>query len=146
VENLCQYIEKLLVLHDYVVVPNFGGFVVQQQSSRIFGDKITAPRATIGFNPLLQYGDGLLAIEISHSKKITYRQAMDFIHKEVEELKQKIEKKEVIKVTKIGYFQKDNSENIIFTPDEEANFLPQNFCLPDLFISAKSYKTTEKDL
>ena len=82
-ENLSQHIEKLLAQHDYVVVPELGGFVVQKQSAEILEDKILAPCATIGFNPLMLHGDGLLAIEISRSRKLSYRQAMEFVQKEV---------------------------------------------------------------
>jgi len=87
VEKFCHHIEKLLAQHDYVVVPNLGGFVVQIQSAEILTDCITPPLSTIGFNPLMHHADGLLAIEIARSEQISYRKAMEYIVNEVENIK-----------------------------------------------------------
>ena len=47
VEKFFQHIEKLLAQHDYVVVPNLGGFVVQLQSAQLLSDQITPPVAIV---------------------------------------------------------------------------------------------------
>ena len=144
VENLSQHIEKLLAQHDYVVVPELGGFVVQKQSAEILEDKILAPCATIGFNPLMLHGDGLLAIEISRSRKLSYRQAMEFVQQEVANLNSNLLSDELVQLGSIGYLKTDNSGNIRFTPDRRIEFLPQNFGLSDLYITEKSQRTIAK--
>lgn len=144
VENLSQHIENLLVRHDYVVVPDLGGFVIQHQSAKVFNDLITAPRSTIGFNQLMQHGDGLLAIEISRSEQISYRQAMNFVQNEVETLKSDLKFEEQIQMGSIGYLKLNDAGNILFLPDKKVDFLPQNFGLDDLFVSAKELKTGVK--
>ena len=138
-ESLSQHIEKLLAQHDYVVVPGFGGFVIQHQSALILTDRITPPGATIGFNPLMQHSDGLLAIEISHVQKITYRQAMEFISKEIEGIKSRLDGNELVVIGNLGTLCYDASKNIIFSPEKRPDFLPQNFGLTELFISPKVY-------
>lgn len=144
VENLSQHIENLLVRHDYVVVPDLGGFVIQHQSAKVFNDLITAPRSTIGFNQLMQHGDGLLAIEISRSEQISYRQAMNFVQNKVEMLKSDLKFEEQIQMGSIGYLKLNDAGNILFLPDKKVDFLPQNFGLDDLFVSAKELKTGVK--
>ena len=143
-ENLSRHIVKLLARHDYVVVPNFGGFVVQQQSAEIMPDKITPPQATIGFNPLMLHGDGLLAIEISRSEQISYRQAMELILKEVEKLKLILKSNETVQMGSIGMIQLDDSGNILFFPAEKVDFLPQNLGLTDIYISENKQIGIEK--
>ena len=143
-ENLSRHIEKLLARHDYVVVPDFGGFVVQQQSAAILSDKITAPRATIGFNPLMLHGDGLLAIEISRTEQISYRQAMELLQNEVEKLKLNLKSNVSIQIGSIGMIQMDDFGNIIFLPAEKVDFLPQNLGLSAIYISEKKQIGIEK--
>jgi nucleoid DNA-binding protein len=138
VEKFCQHIEKLLAQHDYVVVPNLGGFVVQIQSASLFSDHITPPLSTIGFNPLMHHADGLLAIEIARSEKISYRMAMEYIEKEVENIKAEVQANGNISVGNLGSFYKNQPGELLFTPEVKTGFLPQNFELTNLYISQKS--------
>ena len=141
-EKLCQHIEKLLAQHDYVVVPNLGGFVVQTQSASLFSDHITPPLSTIGFNPLMHHADGLLAIEIARSEKISYRMAMEYIEKEVESIKAEVQSNGNISVGNLGAFYRNEPGELLFTPEVKAGFLPQNFELTSLYISQKSTQKT----
>ena len=136
-EKLSRHIEKLLVQHDYVVVPGFGGFVIQQQSAEILVDKIKAPRSTVGFNPLMLHNDGLLIIEVSRYEKITYRQAITFVQNEVENLRLRLNSDETVPLGRIGHLQIDGLGNILFFPENNIEFLPQNLGLNDLFLTPK---------
>lgn len=140
-ENISQHIEKLLAQHDYVVVPGLGGFVIQFQSAEIQTDRITPPCATIGFNPLMQHSDGLLAIEVSRIEKISYRQAMDFIQNETKILKSRLETNESIRIGNLGTFRFDDSKNIVFSPEIRPGFLPQNFGLTELYVRPRLQTT-----
>ena len=137
-ENFCQHIEKLLAQHDYVVVPNLGGFVVQMQSAKLLSDHITPPLSTIGFNPLMHHADGLLAIEISRSEKISYRLAMEYIDKQVESLKSTVHSNGNEQFGNLGIFYRNEPGELFFTPAEEVNFLPQNLGLNSLYISQRN--------
>lgn len=141
VEKFCQHIEKLLAQHDYVVVPNLGGFVVQVQSAALLTDHITPPLSTIGFNPLMHHADGLLAIEISRSEQISYRLAMEYIEKQVESLKANVKSNRNRQFGNLGVFYQDEAGNLLFTPSVKVEFLPQNFELTDLYVSRKNYQT-----
>ena len=139
-EKLSQHIEKLLVLHHYVVVPDFGGFVIQHQSAEILTDKIIPPRATVGFNPLMMHNDGLLVMEVCRFEKISYRQAVTLVQHEVNELRLKLNSTHTVQVGKIGVLQLENSGNIIFTPNNILDFLPQNLGLTALYLYPKNKK------
>lgn len=137
-EKFCQYIEKVLAQHDYVVVPNLGGFVVQLQSAELFSDHITPPTATIGFNPLMHHADGLLAIEIARSEQISYRLAMEYIEKEVENIISKLNSSKNVNFGNLGILYRNELGNLLFIPATQADFLPQNFELTNLYISQRN--------
>jgi len=143
VEKFCQHIEKLLAQHDYVVVPNLGGFVVQMQSAQLLPDRIMPPLATIAFNPLMHHADGLLAIEIARTEKISYRKAVEYIEKEIESIKFKLNSTGSISFGNLGTISQDETGNLLFTPKPKVDFLPQNFQLSDLFIATKELRTVE---
>jgi len=130
-----QHIEKLLAYHDYVVVPGLGGFVVQHQSAVIHDDRITAPAATVGFNPLMHHADGLLAIEVARANGITYRKAMEIIDFEVNEIKKQLHLSKNLLFGNIGILTQNENGTIGFTPSSSAEFLPFNLGLTDIYVS-----------
>ncbi|HLP04535.1 MAG TPA: SPOR domain-containing protein [Paludibacter sp.] len=137
VEKFCQHIEKLLAHYDYVVVPGLGGFVVQVQSATVMSGHIAPPVATVGFNPLMCHADGLLAIEISRSQQIAYRQAVGYIEREVGNIRQKLEVSGSVRLGSIGVLQQDADGNFVFQPQAKAAFLPQNLGLSDLYVGER---------
>ena len=123
--------------HDYVVVPNLGGFIVQMQSAKLLSDRITPPHATIGFNALLNNADGLLAIEISRAEQISYRKAVEYIDTKVEYINTQLNANGNIIIGDLGILQKNDSGSLTFNPVYKSNFLPQNIGLSDLYIAPK---------
>lgn len=126
--------------HEYVVVPELGGFVVQMQSARILPDQIIPPLASIGFNPLMHHADGLLAIQIARSEQISYRLAMEYIEKEVANIKLKLNSWGKVRLGNLGMMLLDAQGNMLFQPHEKAGFLPQNLGLTNLYITSRTEK------
>ena len=143
-EKFCQHIEKLLAHHDFAVVPGLGGFVVQMQSAQLLPDRITPPLATIGFNPLMHHADGLLAIEISRSERISYRLAMEYIDKEVEAINYRLKSSGQVRLGNLGVVLKNKSGNLEFQPIEKADYLTQNYGLSDLYIRTRNSSTDKE--
>lgn len=140
-ENISIHIEKLLALHDYVVVPGFGGFVIHNEPARIETDRIIPPTTSVSFNPLMQHPDGLLAIEISKAEKINYRQAVEYIDSEVTKFIQKLShSKGKINFGLIGQFALSESNLYTFTPSDHPSFLPGNFLLNELNVQPRYYR------
>lgn len=131
--------------HDYVVVPNLGGFMVQMQSARILSDRITPPHATVGFNTLMNHADGLLAIEISRTEQISYRKAVEYIDNKVENLKIRLESNGSIIIGNLGILQKDNQGSLTFNPIYKSSFLPQNLGLSDLYVTTKKAQVIKEN-
>jgi nucleoid DNA-binding protein len=151
VENISKHIEKLLAQHDYVVVPDLGGFVVQHESAQILPDMIIPPLSTIAFNPLMLHADGLLTIEVSRSEQISYRNAADFIRKEVEKIKSELQSKKKIELGNLGHLYMASENTLLFAPSERVEFLPGNFQMTDLYIHSRHHtadtaSTTGKSL
>ncbi|MEA4974909.1 MAG: hypothetical protein VB046_04160 [Paludibacter sp.] len=133
-ETIFRNIEKLLATNDHAVVPGLGGFVVQQQPARISGKYIVAPRATISFNPLISQNDGMLAIEISRQKGISYREATVIAEKETREFLTKLKAVRKMAYGRLGTFFLENDSHLIFTPATDLSFLPANVGLQDLLL------------
>lgn len=139
-EKIIQHIEKLLAKYDYVVIPNLGGFVVQIESAIVHNHYISAPHAIIAFNPLMQHLDGLLAIELAKAENISYRQAVDNIEHFVSCIKTDISTYKIVQIGNIGKLQLDSNANIVFTPDKQPAFLPQNQGITDIYLHSKNNK------
>jgi nucleoid DNA-binding protein len=137
VERLSEHIEKLLAYHEYVVVPQLGGFVLQKQQAQISTVNIQPPRTTIAFNPLMKHADGLLAIEIARSEGITFRRANEIIHEEVEKVLKLLFDGQNCFIGKLGSLVKDATGNFQFEPAANADFLPGNLALAELHVSQK---------
>lgn len=136
--TIYEQIEKLLAQHDYVVVPNLGGFVVQKQSAEIQPDCIKAPFSTIAFNPLMQHADGLLEIEIARTHSISYRSAAARIEKERLKIKSTLNHTGSCPIGNLGVLTQNKLGQLLFSPTEKAEFLPANLGLYDLHRSPRS--------
>ena len=147
-EQIARHIETLLRRHDYVVVPDLGGFVVQNQQAVIHADAIEPPLSTVGFNPLLNISDGMLTIEISRAEKISFREASHLIEKSVAGLKSALKAQKTVGCGNLGTLSVDAEEKIIFKPSLNADMLPSNYGLGTLHYSpfAESIATEDRKL
>ena len=147
-EQIARHIETLLRRHDYVVVPDLGGFVVQNQQAVIHADAIEPPLSTVGFNPLLNVSDGMLTIEISRAEKISFREASHLIEKSVAGLKSALKAQRTVGCGNLGTLSVDAEEKIIFKPSLNADMLPSNYGLGTLHYSpfAESIATEDRKL
>ena len=88
--ELKRHIEILLLDNDFVIVPDFGGFVTHYVSARYDeNDNVFLPPSrTLGFNPQLRINDSLLVQSYVTAYDISYPEALRRIESEVEELQQ----------------------------------------------------------
>ena len=70
-----KHISFLLCEHNCVIIPDFGGFVANYESSRLdnHSNLIYAPKKSIVFNKSLQNNDGLLINEIASYEGLTFK-------------------------------------------------------------------------
>ena len=121
---ISHYINKLLFLHDCVIVPGFGGFISSKKSAEL--NKVTntliPPSKQILFNSNLKTNDGLLISYISKYEGISHEKSKQNVYVFSNELKAKLSKTKVLRLKEIGLFTLGNEGNITFIQDNAINY------------------------
>jgi len=118
--RIVGHIEHLLSVHDCVIVPDFGGFVVQTIPMRYDTDNhlFEPMRKEIVFNETLQYNDGLLIEAYMQAEKADYRTARQLMHEDVALLREKLQRDGVLNLENIGSFSMGEEGQLIFEANE----------------------------
>jgi hypothetical protein len=125
------YIAQLLYRYQCVTVPGFGAFLTEIQSAQLneSTNSFFPPKKMISFNSHLKNNDGLLANHIAHAEKTSYGFAVSAIAFEVLSWKKTLEEDGVISLKNIGEIRFNSEKNIIFTPNDQTNYLTTSFGL-----------------
>lgn len=115
--EMISHIEFLLHEHNCVIIPGFGGFVVNAIPSRRDGiATFHAPACELVFNRDLTHNDGLLAESYMKSEQLMFEAAMIRIEKGVEELKQQLQEMHHVDIGKLGSFTMSGEKRFTYTP------------------------------
>ncbi len=138
--DLILFIENLLHEHDCVIIPNFGGFVIQSSPISLNEEKniIYPAKRSIAFNEKLKSDDGFLSNEFSIYKKIDLKQASSIIESFTKFVKLEIQQKSNFTFGKIGIFTLNEEKKLQFSPFIESNFNLNMFGLKEVTISTSS--------
>lgn len=141
---LARHIESLLLKHDCVIVPDFGGFVTQQVSARYVEDEglFLPPYRSVGFNGCLKLNDGLLAQSYMNAYGIGYLEALQQIAAAVAEVKAELHATGSYELGGIGVFTLTLSGMYEFQPCEAGVVSPELYGL-DAFIVRKEEEVVE---
>ena len=145
VKKLSEHIEKLLLKHDCVIIPDVGGFIVNYESARFVSAKNLVVPATrrIGFNVHLTFNDGLLAQSFMQAEKCSYESAMKLIKQEVEKAMKMLKADEKINVGTIGSLLINENNQLVFERNEAVALAPQYFGLKEIqYLPINNVKTT----
>ena len=135
-----EILVQLIIQHDCVVIPEFGGFVTKAIPSKIDYDKgiMSPPSKQLLFNIQLLNNDGLLTTEISSVNKISYADASNEIVRKVSEYHAALKEGKKITIHKVGTFQRNQEGLLIFEQDRFFNFLMASYGLDNIqFVPAK---------
>jgi hypothetical protein len=126
-----NYIAQLLYRYQCVTVPGFGAFLTEIHSAQLneSTNSFFPPKKSISFNSHLKNNDGLLANHIAHAEKTSYGFAVSAIAFEVVSWKKTLEENGVISLKNIGEIRLNSEKNIIFTPNDQTNYLASSFGL-----------------
>ncbi len=115
-------IEQLLMRHECVILPGFGGFIVRDSPCNFNAakDQIKPFARHIFFNPHLQQNDGLLSNEIAGLESMSFGDASEKCRIAIDDLKQSIESAGSKVFGNLGTFFK-GQENIWFAPSTTLN-------------------------
>ena len=135
--KIVEGIKQLLHEQDYVVVPNFGGFVTQVHFSQYLIDKniLTPPGKIISFNKQLRQNDGVLAFWLQSNMQITADVAMKHILEFSDYCQQVLNAKRRLSLDNLGFFYLDLENNICFEPKNDSNYLLDSFGLSSVILN-----------
>lgn len=126
-----QLIGDLLLRHNCVVVPAFGGFVAKQASAVLDSRNgiMLPPKKSLLFNKQLINNDGLLIASFAKETGKSYNEAAAEITAQVEKWQHALNSGERITLEKVGYLFLDQEKNIGFEQDRFFNLLLQSYGL-----------------
>lgn len=129
--NIQPYIAQLLYRNQCVTVPGFGAFLTEIQSAQLIESthSFFPPTKMVSFNEKLQNNDGLLANHIALSEKIAYESAVHLIQQEVFNWKKTLQENGLFSVKNVGNFSLNGERNLVFTPNNQTNYLTNSFGL-----------------
>ena len=132
--RIITHIERLLLTHDCVILPKFGGFVLQtlpatyQEEEHLFRPM----RKEVMFNVTLQHTDGLLSESYMQTYGVDYRKAQLMLEEDIEALNVSLEQDKRITLGRIGTFSIGEEGQTIFTPGDADSYGLPSFHFPVL--------------
>ena len=114
-QELINIIVNLLSKHTCVIVPGFGGFVINDKYAVVSmnGDHFSPPRKELIFNTHLSHNDGLLAHALMQEKKISFDEAGKIIDETVRFVKNELSIHKIYSLGDFGFFSLKKG-NILF--------------------------------
>lgn len=114
--DVFKYLEYSLFVHNYVIIPGLGGFIINLDSIYT-GISIESPKFKIAFNPELNHDDGVLVSYIVKDEKISYSAASQRIKDFVKDLKRDLQNDIVVSFG-LGQIFLDKERNISFAENQ----------------------------
>lgn len=126
-----EIIGNLLLRHNCVVIPSFGGFVAKQISAQIDYNSglMLPPRKSLLFNRQLINNDGLLITELAQQLKCDYSNAEEIVVAKRQDWQDALKRGERVTIDKVGYLFFDQEKNICFEQDRFFNLLLSSYGL-----------------
>ncbi|NDW17375.1 SPOR domain-containing protein [Dysgonomonas sp. 216] len=116
-KDLVSHIEFLILEHEYVIIPDLGGFILNKESAYVgFNGQIMPPSFSLGFNAELRFNDGLLVESYMQQYSISYDSALNKINYAVNELKVVLNSKGSFDFGSLGTLNLSDENRILFTP------------------------------
>lgn len=145
--RIVTHIERLLLVHDCVIVPKFGGFVLQTVPAMQQVDEHTFRplRKEIGFNMTLQHNDGLLPESYMQMHEVNYRQAQLMLEEDVEDMKKTLQQYKKLSMGVLGSFSIGEEGQMIFHPGETELFSVGSYGLPVFHFPALAPLQAERE-
>lgn len=120
--RLAEQISYLLLRHEYVVVPQLGGFIREQLPASYDRVKHLAypPSAELHFNSEMTHSDGLLEERYALLLGLSLRRARLVLEEEVSQLRHQLIQQGSFHLTGIGEIRLTREGQLTFSPDASA--------------------------
>ena len=138
---------QLLLRHNCVVVPGFGGFVAKQVAAELDFNKgiISPPKKALLFNRFLLEDDGLFLAEYARQYGLYYDDAKTQLTHHTDALQRQLRSGETIKLAKLGTFARQTDGQISFEQDRFFNLLLSSYGLNQLHFVSKPSEIKEEE-
>lgn len=132
--NLYNDVYQLLSENDCVIIPGFGGFVVNYNEAvvNITGQRFYPPSRTLAFNEKLQVNDGLFINHICQTQGLNWKVAKENLSVWVSDMNDKLDEGNTIDFDKLGTFNLV-SGNLVFSPDKSFGVLESSYGLNSFY-------------
>jgi hypothetical protein len=136
-QSLEKHITEIFRKHDCVIIPDFGGFLLNNTPARLSPNtnEIIPPARLVSFNRNLIQNDGLLANYVAQTEKISYIEAVNLIKDKVEAWISNLLNSKELRLDNIGVIYLSEENKWQFSRAIEANFLTSSFGLISLPLS-----------
>lgn len=126
-----EIIEHLLLRHNCVIIPGFGGFVAKQTSARIDSKNgiVTPPGKSLLFNRQLMTNDGLLISEFARLNDTSYDTALSTVNQMISGWNNELSTGNRVTIDNVGFLFFDQERNICFEQDRYCNLLLSSYGL-----------------
>lgn len=138
---------QLLLRHNCVVVPGFGGFVAKQVAAELDlqNGLIAPPKKALLFNRFLLADDGLLLAEISRQNGLYYEEAKNQLQAYTDQLQRQLLGGQTVQFPKLGTFSRQPDGQLLFEQDRFFNLLLSSYGLGKLsFVPQQIENSAEK--
>ncbi|PBQ34317.1 hypothetical protein CNR22_21920 [Sphingobacteriaceae bacterium] len=144
-QTIIKGIKEQLFFNNYLVLPNFGGFVLKSTPSHFSasGGLLVPPSKTVSFNAQLKQNDGILAVWLQNALKCRANEALNHLTDFSEFCTGILNAKRRLALEGIGFFYLDFENNICFEPQQDSNFLTKSFGLGSVSIKELEITLTE---
>lgn len=142
--DIAHHIERLLFLHDTLVVPGLGGFTATRASANVdyATNTVHPPSKTLTFSENLVTDDGILVEDIAQTHGLSLKEARRLVEEFVQQTQAKLDQRDIVNLPGVGRLYKNYLQKIQFLPDT-TNFNANAYGLPPLQFSpiARSRET-----
>lgn len=128
-QQIVRGIGSLLHQHDYLVLPDFGGFVLKSGPAHLSssGLQLHPPFKTLSFNSRLRQNDSILATWLQEQLNCSPHEALGHLRDFSAYCHALLQSRRRLNLEGIGFFFLDFEGNIGFEPQADVNFLTDSF-------------------
>ncbi len=130
-QTIIEGISEQLFFNDYMVLPDFGGFVLKSKPAHFSaaGSQLIPPSKTVSFNAQFRQNDGIMVLWLSTKINCSPDAALKHLKDFADYCTGLLQSRRRLTLNGIGFFYLDFENNICFEPQKDVNFLSASFGL-----------------
>lgn len=117
--RIITHIERVLLVNDCVIVPDFGGFVLRRRPALFTAEKnaFSPAHNEMAFNPSLNHDDGLLTESYMQMYGMDFSEAQQTLRQDLDEWKKILDDHGTVSCGRLGSFRRNEDGTLIFEPE-----------------------------